>query len=164
MAPRNEIWWQTKRGRKRSNTATQAKGEKQQSEALAPHGREVSRDDVQSLNRILRDLVEVSGQSFQQHLETDHRHPLQGHFERLVLPLARQSHLQIHLPEDRGGGRRGRRGIFRSTKTIEMINVVTKTKRHLSHKNTTIAKVNSAVKMNTATNTGKKTKENSSRK
>lgn len=64
-----------------------------------PHGREMSCDDVQSLNRVFRDLVKVTRQSFQQHLEADHRHPLQGHLERLILPLPRQSHLQIHLTD-----------------------------------------------------------------
>lgn len=59
----------------------------------------MSCDDVQSLNRIFRDLVKVTRQSFQQHLEADHRHPLQGHLERLILPLPRQSHLQIHLTD-----------------------------------------------------------------
>ena len=65
-----------------------------------PHGRQMTRDDIQSLNGVLGDLVEVTRESFEQHLETDHGHPLQGHLERLIFPLARQGHLQIHLQKD----------------------------------------------------------------
>lgn len=65
--------------------------------ASVPHGRQMPCDDIQSLNGIFGDLVKVTWQGLQQHLETDHRHPLQRHLERLIFPLTRQSHLQIHL-------------------------------------------------------------------
>lgn len=74
-------------------------------------------DDIQSLNRIFGDLVKVTRQGFQQHLKTDHRHPLQRHLERLIFTLTRQSHLQIHLKmrereedEDTEGRGRGKKG------------------------------------------------------
>ena len=75
--------------------------------AAVPHGRKVPRDDIQSLNRVLGDLVKVTRQRLQQHLKTDHGHPLQGHLERLIFPLPGQGHLQIHL---RMGGKRERGG------------------------------------------------------
>lgn len=41
----------------------------------------------------------MTRESFQQHLEADHRHPLQRHLEGLIFPLPRKSHLQIHLKD-----------------------------------------------------------------
>lgn len=69
-----------------------------------PHGRQMPCDNIQGLNGVLGDLVKVTRQGFQQHLKTDHGHPLQRHLERLILPLARQGHLQIHLREEREKG------------------------------------------------------------
>lgn len=66
-------------------------------ELWVPHGGQVPRDDVQGLNRVLRDLVQVTRQRLQQHLQADDGHPLQRHLKGLVLPLAWKSHLQIHL-------------------------------------------------------------------
>lgn len=84
-----------------------------------PHGRQVPCDDIQGLDRVFWDLVQMTWQGLQQHLQTDHRHPLQGHLERLILPLPRQGHLQIHLEMERerqqtenrecGKGRKGAR-------------------------------------------------------
>lgn len=61
----------------------------------------MARDDIQGLNGVLGDFVKVTRQGFQQQLKADHRHPLQGDLECLILPLTRQGHLQIHLRMER---------------------------------------------------------------
>lgn len=61
-------------------------------------------DDIQRLHRILGDLVQVTGESLQKHLQAYHRHPLQRHLKGLVLPLTWQSDLEVHL-RHKGGER-----------------------------------------------------------
>lgn len=62
----------------------------------------MSHDHIQGLDGLKGDVWQSSRQGFLKSLQTDAGHPLYGHFEVPVFPLAWDGHLQLHLFVDTG--------------------------------------------------------------